>query len=110
MFQSKITYEEFCDYINEIKATNDLDRDLIRACGSFSKRTRYEFGIEIPILSDSVIELLEAIFEDSRGAISFFVYELDCGRYKDEPFIDEDGKSVKLNSVKDLWDYLMNHN
>lgn len=107
MFQNKITYKEFCDYMDEIEAVKYLDDDLVKACDTFNGKTRYSFGTEFPILVDTVIELLEIIFGDKKGVISYFVYELDFGKDNSIPFVDDNGYGVELESVSDLWNYLM---
>lgn len=51
-----------------------------------------------------IILLLESMFQDSDKWISYFIYELDCGKaWKTGLITDSSGADIKLKTIKDLW-------
>lgn len=55
---------------------------------------------------DYAIQLLDAHFGDDCDWVSYWVYELDCGKnYRDGSVIDKDGGIIKLKTIDDLWDF-----
>lgn len=74
----------------------------------------HALGIDIdypsPIfnLEDDLVAILNIITNDSNeedcSDISYFLYELDCGKkWKPGMIIDSDGRDIKLETVDDLW-------
>lgn len=56
---------------------------------------------------DTIISLLQFIFDDKEQWISYWIYELDFGsKYQDGMIQDKDGNNIQLKTVDDLYDLL----
>lgn len=56
---------------------------------------------------DTIISLLQFIFDDKERWISYWICELDFGsKYQDGMIQDKDGNNIQLKTVDDLYDLL----
>lgn len=72
---------------------------------------KYRRGTDMPdsVLEDVVVALLEEILHDREtGWISYWLYELDCGKnYRPGSVTEADGILIPLESLEDLWNLLV---
>lgn len=63
-----------------------------------------------PVCTETVIDLLELIFDDKDKWIGYWAWELDFGeRYEDGDVQDEYGNNIPLKTVEDLYDLLIDN-
>ena len=61
-----------------------------------------------PMCTETVIDLLEFIFNDKNQWIKYWIFELDFGKnYEDGDAKDADGSNIPLKTVEDLYDFLV---
>lgn len=97
----KLTYEVFEQYMSIVVRRMEWDakvHKVMRECPD--ENAEYY----IPPMYVYIIGLLEYIMDDESEWISYWVYELDCGkRYKDGMITDAEGNNIKLKTITDLW-------
>lgn len=59
----------------------------------------------------AMVHLLSAALStdtyDAEDDITYFLYELDCGKRWEPGMVTEaDGTDIKMGTIKDLWDYI----
>ena len=96
--------ESFCRVMDNYKSmwnfTDDLN-DLFR---------KYKSDGEVypPMCTETVIDLLEFIFNDKNQWISYWIFELEFGeRYEDGDVKNENGEDIPLKTAEDLYDLLV---
>ena len=96
--------ESFCKVMDDYKSmwnfTDDLN-DLFR---------KYKSDGEVypPMCTETVIDLLEFIFNDENQRIKYWIWELSFGAdYQDGDVQNPDGTIVPLKTVGDLYDLLV---
>lgn len=96
--------ESFCRVMDNYKSmwnfTDDLN-DLFR---------KYKSDGEVypPMCTETVIDLLEFIFNDKDQWINYWIFELDFGKnYEDGYVKDEHGEVIALKTAEDLYDLLV---
>ena len=104
-------YERFKKTIEEIKYMDKFQDKISVLCAEFNHENKMgeELTIWFPTLVCTVINLLEYIFDDEETRwISYFIFDLEYGeKYEDGMVTEEDGSIVKLATIKDLYDMLM---
>ena len=61
-----------------------------------------------PVIEQDLVDVLENMYEDKDGWISYYLYELDCGADWEPGMItSEDGKDIRLTCANDLYNLLM---
>lgn len=104
-----ITYEEFEKHLNDAIAILHLQDTLYAAVSDYNadhRESEFDFGY-FPTLIDNVVVLLEKLTDDEDHWISYWMFDLDCGRkYIDGCVRDEDGHIIFLKTIKDLWNLL----
>lgn len=93
----KSAIESYKDVIN---FTDDLNDLFVKygCCGDVCP----------PTGSGIIIDLLESIFDDKSGWISYWVFELKFGEdYQDGYVKDKDGNNISLKTADDLYDLLV---
>ena len=102
----KITQEEFIKYINNAADIMTLQDNLYSAVADYNdmhRSTECDFGY-FPTLVDDVVDLLAKLTDDQEGWISYWMFDLDCGRRADTyKATDEDGNVIQMKTVEDLW-------
>lgn len=72
---------------------------------------KYKRGVEVYdfVLEDVIVKLLEEILCDKETSwISYWLYELDCGKdYRPGSVTEADGTLIPLESLEDLWNLLV---
>lgn len=98
--------ESFCRVMDNYKSmwnfTDDLN-DLFR---------KYKSDGEVypPMCTETVIDLLEFIFNDKNHWIKYWTFELEFGnRYEDGDVKYEHGNNIPLKTVEDLYDLLIDN-
>ena len=95
-------FQEFKKHIERIKTTYDIETQL---CELLSCEGPIMFTDEIV---DSLIDMLEDYFDDDSEWITYWMFELDFGSKWKEGYIELDGKEVKLQTIEDLYNILVN--
>ena len=96
--------ESFCKVMDNYKSMwnfTDEMNDLFR---------KYKSDGEVypPMCTETVIDLLEFIFNDKNHWIKYWTFELEFGeRYEDGDVKDEDGEVIPLKTAEDLYDLLI---
>jgi hypothetical protein len=101
----KITFDEFAKHINDAVAIMTLQDNLYSAVADYNDQhssTECDFGY-FPTLIDNVVDLLEKLTDDHDKWISYWMFDLDCGRDNSLHAEDEDGNIIPLKTVEDLW-------
>lgn len=100
-----MTLEKFKKYLTEIIKLSDI-QDKVNNITNDLEFAQFDFtpheGLCLEILSESM--------NDTSDWISYWFYELDCGRdYKDGCITDLDGKIIKLKTIEDLYNCIINN-
>ena len=70
--------------------------------------TRFECELMFPTLVEDVIELLQDATHDQDDNISYFLFEIDCGRkWKPGMITMPDGTDIPVATIDDLWNILV---
>ena len=102
-----MTLEDFKRHINAIKKFSNLQDAISNAIIVYNGKSEDAAEIFLPSLECTVVELLEKIFNDECNWISYWVYELNFGKLYKDGCITMDNKIVKLKTVEDLWNLLI---
>lgn len=96
--------ESFCKVMSDYKSMFDFTDDLNQVFDKYdSDRDVYP-----PVCTQTVIDLLEFIFNDEGEWIQYWTFELDFGkRYEDGWVTQKDGTIIPLKTVEDLYDLLV---
>ena len=99
-----ISYEDFEKHLTDIQNLTDFE-DGIRELSKKFQDSLVE--IYFPTLIENVVQLLQQVTNDTDEWISYWVYDLNCGKeYKDGCITDKDGKNIRLKTIKDLWNMI----
>ena len=100
-----LSFKDFKKHIEDIKNIYKLQNDIDDAALKFNhSKTSDECRLYFPALIDNVIELLAVLTDDKNGDIEYWIYELDFGAKADDlKYTDNNGKSIKLYTIEDLW-------
>lgn len=102
-----IKFDEFKRFMENIVAFEEIGDKLSAATSDYNKKTKDYADLSIPSTTFDTVTLLERVTNDTSSWISYWVYELDCGRkYKDGMITDEDNNNIKLKTIEDLWNVL----
>lgn len=106
----KISQKEFVEIIDKLRKVNDFTDEVNSKARKLDDAIESDFfnAMSLSISHESiVVKLLEKIFNDKEGIISWWIYELDYGReYEDGCFIDEDRRYIDVSTAEKLYDYL----
>ena len=85
----------------------EFENKLWELCGEAYKSSM-DCELTFPTLIDDVVALLSAATEDKDEWISYYLFELDCGKkYEDGMIKNADGSNIKLRTIQDLWNLLV---
>ena len=102
-----IKFDEFKRYMEHIVAFEEFGDKLSEATSDYNKKTKDYSGFAVPSTTFDTVTLLERVTNDTSSWISYWVYELDCGRkHKDYTITEPDGTTIKLATIEDLWKLL----
>lgn len=101
-----MTKEVFIETINFMKIRKDNEIVI-------NNYLTIEFGDSIVYpysrYEVQMVKVLENVFNDVSGWISYFIYELDFGRQWKPGTVTEDGKDVPLSTPEELYNMLANN-
>lgn len=101
-----ISFEIFERFITLIKKQLEYDRKCTEAF-SIILPSDYISGYNNSII-DGTIKILEDMFNDKSGWISYYIWELEFGDKYVDGCITEKGKNIKLKGIDDLWNIINN--
>lgn len=100
-----ITKERFIITLTELK---QLDEDIEGVHKALKKLDSDFGGFYIGRLSTLIIGLLEASTNDTDSFLSYWIYELDWGKkWKKGTVTSKEGKDIKLKTMDDLYNYII---
>ena len=105
MIDKLISKDQFCTIIKAIKNNNDFLNELNDL---FKKYNQTENQINSSELEDTLVNLLEMLFDDTDTWIKYWIYELEYGvKYKDGSVVDLEDNIIPLKTESDLYDLLL---
>lgn len=111
-----ISKKKFVEYIDFLKSLDEkegkLNKDLEEVFGRENIGSVFIYADIHPKLVEMLCDLMEIEHNSDihyGDDISYFVYELDYGKYKDskEAITEIDGKVIDLSSAEKLYDYIV---
>lgn len=106
-----IKYE---DFEKAIRFIDERNQATIRINEAFTDE--FEDSIFYPYTryETAMVELLVAATSekyDTGDDIYYFIYDLDCGREWEPGMVtDKDGNDIKMETIRDLYDYIVKEN
>lgn len=98
--------ERFVDIIEKIKKIDGFYEGI----DSVISENNIDGYLIWPTASGIVISLLEDMFQDEAGWISYFCFELGYGKYyKEGTIYDNEGNIIPLSTAAELYDFLMSN-
>lgn len=98
-----LSRNEFRKAINSYKNMWDFYDDINHVFQKYHRDDSVLPSYEL----DTIISLLQFIFDDKEQWISYWICELDFGsKYQDGMIQDKDGNNIQLKTVDDLYDLL----
>lgn len=96
--------ESFCKVMDNYKSMFDFTDEM----NELFDKYKMDGNIFPPLCTETVIDLLEFIFNDKNQWISYWVWELEFGkRYEDVDVEGSDGCIILLKTTEDLYDLLV---
>ena len=96
--------ESFCRVMDNYKSMWNFTDDM----NEVFKKYNCDGEVFPPMCTETVIDLLEFIFNDKNQWISYWIFELEFGKqYEDECIKYEDGEVIPLKTAEDLYDLLI---
>ena len=96
--------ESFCEVMNAYKSMWDFTDEL----NMLFDKYRSDGNVYPPMCAETVIDLLEYIFNDKNEWIKYWTMELDFGKdYEDGYVKDGNGNHIPLQTAGDLYDLLV---
>lgn len=96
--------ESFCRVMDNYKSMWNFTDDM----NEVFKKYNCDGEVFPPMCTETVIDLLEFIFNDKNQWISYWIFELDFGKdYEDGYVKDEHGEVIPLKATEDLYDLLV---
>jgi len=107
--KSNITFDRFNEALTEIVRYIEFDDAICAACRKYSEGSEFVTEFPYPLrLMTTVVDLLELATNDTEnGWISYWLYELDCGKDYKEGCVTKDGENIPLKTSQDLWNLLV---
>lgn len=95
--------EKFTTYITHIQQSIDCVTELNKVFRKYNTPDTY-FGDSS--LIDDMVALLETTLNDTDNWISYWLFELDCGRKYIDDTVIINSKPIPLRTIEDLWNVL----
>lgn len=96
--------ESFCKVMDNYKSMFSFTDEM----NELFDKYKADGNIYPPLCTETVIDLLEFIFNDKNQWINYWIFELDFGKnYEDGDAKDADGSNIPLKTVEDLYDLLV---
>lgn len=97
----QITFEEFRDYIEQIKKNDEY----------ISKLADLNVNVFENLTTDSLaVNLLEKLTNDESEWISWWIWEKDFGTNEKLKVYDKNNNEIPSTTIKDLWDIITTKN
>lgn len=103
-----LTFEEFQKIMQHFEHQSDFADDFRDILAKYNKGDFIDPYCFADDEADNIIvRLLEAVFGDEEHWLSYYIYELNCGRdWTPGMIIDEEGRDICLSDVWHLWNLL----
>lgn len=96
--------ESFCKVMNNYRSMFNFTDEM----NDLFDKYKMDGNIYPPMCTETVVDLLEFIFNDKNQWISYWIFELDFGKdYEDGYVKDEHGEVIPLKTTEDLYDLLV---
>ena len=96
--------ESFCEVMDNYRSMFDFTDEM----NDLFDKYKMDGNIFPPLCTETVIDLLEYIFNDVDGWIRYWTFEVDFGKdYEDGNAKDADGSNIPLKTVEELYDLLV---
>lgn len=96
--------ESFCEVMGAYKTMFDFTDEM----NELFDKYKMDGNIYPPMCTETVIDLLEFIFNDKNQWIKYWIFELNFGKdYEDGWVKQKDGTIIPLKTVEDLYDLLV---
>ena len=105
-----ITQQQFVKIIAKLKAADDLQNGIDELMQKSEDNIKNDFmnASSLQIChEDTVIELLEDMFDDVGEWICYWVYELDYGKKYTKGCAGVDDKPIDISTSEKLYDFLI---
>ena len=107
-----ISLSQFKNAIAAIQTVSDFKDDFATFVTDFrNAHPRAYIDMDIysyPDCADALTNLLEDVMHDKADTIGWWCYELEFGtKWKEGDMEDEDGQSIPMGTVEDLYRYLV---
>lgn len=101
---SILNKKDFCNVIQKLQRNDEFIDRLYGLFREFDKEVDvYETGLE-----ETLIFLLEKMFDDEGEWISYWIWETNYGKdYKDGNITEADGTVIPLKTAEELYDFLI---
>ena len=110
-----ISKEKFVEYMTAIKNAFDKERafdDAIQALNKDGEGIAMIYSDEITAMTKMVCDLMDIEYNGEKyygDDIQYFIYECDWGRDKDARLIEYCGNMICLETIEDLYDYIVKY-
>ena len=95
--------ESFCKVMNNYRSMFDFTDEM----NDLFDKYKMDGNIYPPMCTETVIDLLEFIFNDENRWVKYWIWELGFGAdYEDGDVKDEHGEVIPLKTTEDLYDLL----
>jgi hypothetical protein len=100
-----MNFDEFQLCIKALQNAWEFQNEMIRLANAYDG----DFGIcSYPDCSSELLYLLVNVMDDKYEWIEYWCYELNFGKdYHDGTITDSNAKNIKLETVRDLYDFLV---
>ena len=96
--------ESFCEVMDNYRSMFDFTDEM----NDLFDKYKMDGNIYPPMCTETVIDLLEFIFNDKNQRIKYWIWELGFGAYyKDDDVQNPDGSIIPLKTVEDLYNLLV---
>jgi len=102
-----ISENEFVKILEFTKKQRDLEDNFVKALESLSPGTYCDCYL-FDAYETELFKLLEAMFDDKYGDISYFIYDMDYGQNKRMPVYVNSDKPLYTNA-SELYRYLLSN-
>lgn len=107
-----LTKDQFIEYLNRIKNTNQKDDDLSQAVEKACNNNCRVIGL-YSFECATMIELLSLVMGLEVGLrdgniLEYFIYDLDFGKeYSEGCYTEADGSPIDISTAERLYDYIV---
>lgn len=98
----------FKSAIRALQQQRDHDRKCTKALATVFPADHIICGYDTHVVEEMLVAILKQAMDDDHkhSWIDYYIYELDFGRSWKESSITIDNKSIRLQTIDDLWELL----